>query len=399
MVNQASGAEARGARLKTIIPLAIVLLMIAGGIFVLIWFCMFYHFDSIDDQITDKVDFYSHWQIKKTLDKTNPQLRRLMETKQLTYFWPENFEEKLNNSSEFAIAHYNGQFIFIFKPLKSSVYFPDVASGTPQLVINSIGDEQLLAGFFDKVNSLSKSNAYRSNKKWDFSPINIYFAQPKALFNDTALAQYAVKLNTPSFWQVKILNNGLIISSNYQETDDNCHSDVNLANTENFQYYIHSLSTQNTIFDSLPPIFIQSKCVDLAFFANNWAVIINNMDKSVIKESVSSYLATKYPRYQNRILPDSSAATHLIADTANFPWIYKNNEEVCSAAAEEYYLSQMGDSIVISSAPLPSANATASAACSYVKTEPKIKISDPDHFIFDAIQLVIPNRKMLICID
>jgi len=319
------------------IPLLIFLLIILGGIFLFILFLFNYHFDSIDDFVSEDVNLYSHWQTKKVFQQNNDKLNKLIEYSTDNPNFPDNFKEKLLNSSEFAIIQLENHWFFIFKPINFDNFSKLFQYN--EYAIEAIQNENVIKSIINENLPISQNPTYRTKKHFDFSKANIFI---KDLAYLPYFSQNTQILADNSFWKIQIKNDFIKLNSKQTTNTENCKNNIQIPDFLDYQYYINNLSTNNDNISNIPYLANTNTCVDLLIKdEDKWLILAPKSVKNIIKDSIIDYFAYKYPNKQVKTLPDGSISTQIIADKTIFNWQQDDdNDFSIKYESEKIYLKE-----------------------------------------------------------
>ncbi len=385
------------------IPLLIFLLMILGGIFLFILFLFNYHFDSIDDFVNEDVNVYSHWKIKKIFQQESANLDKIIESASENKNFPDNFKEKLMNSSEFAIIQAEKQWIFIFKPTDFNIFSKSLKYNS--YAIESTENVSIVKTVIDENQPLSNNHTYRTKKRFDFSKANIYIKDYSDLpyFNENMLI-----LDEETFWKIQIENDFTKLSAKQLKNPNNCKNNIQIPDFSNYQYYINNLSTSNNNLTKIPFLANTNTCIDLLINdEDNWLVLAPKTAENTIKNSIIDHLAYKYPKKQTKRLVDGSISTQIIADRTVYNWQENENGSLSISHQNEKYYLRLYDQNFIQ---LSNIDHTLSFSdqikyekCGLTTLNKNgqnniIYINDPSRFIFENILINRSTDRIAICI-
>jgi len=380
------------------IPLVLVLLII-GGIFLFVWLAFYYHHDQIDNLLTDQVKFYSHWQTKKVFKNNNDKINLFLnQTEKIKPILPDNFKEKLQNSSEFALVYFDNQWISIFKPNNNAV-FDHYSYRYKKFVFEGITNQQTFNKLINKQSSLARFKVYRLSKLFDTSLINIFINDFAQLPIQDFFA-FKKNIDKNSFWQVSLINNQIIIKTKKNITNNFCENNITAMQGNDFKYYINNINVQNDIFKNIPILQNLNSCVDLKIVNHeNWQLMAPIADLQKIKESISNYFAYKYPIEQKYMLPNYSLATHYVAAIENHEWQNIENYWQCGNDQEKYYLIENKNYFLISNKkPTNDQNISYLTNDTTDDMKRNVLIHNPEQFIFDNITIDETQRFFSICV-
>jgi len=263
------------------IPLVLLFLILLGGIFLFTWFIKFYHQDNIDNFISDKVSFYSHWQLQKISKIDNENLNLLIEHLQESNMFPKN----IDGLAELAIIYFEDQWLFIYKPMNMDNY-QNTQYKKGKYIIDGITKQSTFQKLIDEKDSLSNYYKYKTEKRSDTSLINVFINNPSFLMNNEHLMKYAENISQGSFWKVNVNAQTLEIITNDIKNSQICENNIEMQKKFDYKYYINNLSTQNSQFPFMNLFNNNDICVDLVVdMDNNWYILAQNQQKNQIQQN------------------------------------------------------------------------------------------------------------------